>query len=188
MKIAESTLPGVLIIEPAVYSDDRGFFMELFQQSRYEQVGIQGPFVQDNISYSRQGVLRGLHFQEPDPQGKLVSVLSGEVFDVAVDIRLGSPTYGKWAGFFLSAENKRQLWIPEGFAHGLCITSETALFIYKCTTYYSPHDEYAIRWDDEDIGIQWPLSDVVLSTRDKDAPTLDGIPRKFLPVYAGADE
>jgi dTDP-4-dehydrorhamnose 3,5-epimerase len=179
-------LPGILLIEPSVHEDDRGSFMELYRYSRYAEFGIGESFVQDNVSFSRRGVLRGLHYQKPNAQGKLVTVLAGEVFDVAVDIRAGSPTFGKWVGYELSAQNKWQLWIPAGFAHGLCITSDTALFMYKCTANYSPDDEHVIRWDDAEIGIQWPINDVILSARDENAPELKDVPRDALPVYAEA--
>ena len=184
MKVVETRLPGVKLIEPRVFSDDRGFFMEIFQAQRYaELAGIDRPFVQDNLSFSRYGVLRGLHFQNPNPQGKLVYVLQGEVFDVAVDIRRGSPTFGQWFGTLLSAENKRQMWIPEGFAHGFCVTTETALFTYKCTANYSAQDDGAIRWNDPAIGIEWPISDVQLSEKDLQAPTLETIDSKRLFDY-----
>jgi dTDP-4-dehydrorhamnose 3,5-epimerase len=183
MQIFETDLPGVLIIEPKVFGDQRGFFLETFQAQRYEQAGIPGPFVQDNLSFSRRGVLRGLHFQNPNSQGKLVYALQGEVFDVAVDIRRGSPTYGRWVGCTLSAENKRQLWVPTGFAHGFCVVSETALFAYKCTEYYNPSGEVSIRWDDPVIGIDWPVSAPKLSAKDKAAPRLDAIDNDLLPMW-----
>ena len=186
MKAIETPLPGVLLIEVDRYGDDRGYFMETWQEKRYSEVGISGPFVQDNLSFSRRGVLRGLHFQNPNPQGKLVSVLSGEVFDVAVDIRRGSPTFGQWVGYFLSERNRRQLWVPPGFAHGFCVTSESALFSYKCTEFYSPQDEGTIRWDDQRIGIEWPLREFSLSKKDAEAPALDEIAPGRLPVWSAA--
>src|SRR5438067_4976463 len=152
MKVTETVLPGVLMIEPKAFGDQRGFFMELFSVSRYAAIGIHLPFVQDNISRSRRGVLRGLHFQHPYGQAKLVWVLEGEVFDVVVDIRVGSPTFGEWCGTYLSADNKRQLYIPTGFAHGFVVTSSSALFTYKCTEYYHPESERSIRWNDPQIG------------------------------------
>lgn len=164
--IVETPLPGLLVIEPEVFGDDRGFFLETYEKRRYGDVGISEEFVQDNLSFSRHGVLRGLHFQNPNGQGKLVYVLQGEVFDVAVDIRVGSPTFGRWHGVTLSGENKRQLWVPVGFAHGFCVTGDTALFVYKCTDYYAPQSEVTIRWDDPAIGIDWPLKDPELSEKD----------------------
>ena len=181
MQVIETTIPGVLIIEPQVFGDQRGFFLETYQAQRYRQLGISPSFVQDNLSYSRRGVLRGLHFQERNPQGKLVYALQGEVFDVAVDIRRDSPSYGRWFGCTLSADNRRQLWVPTGFAHGFCVVSETALFAYKCTDYYNPDAEVSIRWDDPVVGIDWPVTDPTLSSKDAKAPTLDNIDRKRLP-------
>lgn len=183
MQIIETNLPGVLLIEPKVFGDDRGFFMETYQADRYAEAGIPGPFVQDNLSFSQRGVLRGLHFQNPNAQGKLVHVLQGEVFDVAVDIRVGSPTFGQWLGYTLSAENKRQLWVPEGFAHGFCVTSNTALFAYKCTRLYAPECEQAIRWDDPAIDIEWPLDTPSLSGKDSQARLLADMPVEHLPKY-----
>jgi len=167
MKVLETEIPGVVIIEPKVFGDNRGFFLETWNEARYVEAGIAGPFVQDNLSYSVKGVLRGLHFQDPNPQGKLVYVLQGEVFDVAVDIRAGSPTFGRWASVMLSSENKRQFYIPPGLAHGFCVTSETALFTYKCTDLYNPAAEKGIIWNDPDIGIRWPIDEPVLSEKDK---------------------
>lgn len=172
MNRIETKLPGVLIIEPRVFGDQRGFFMETWQQDRYEQAGLPGRFVQDNLSRSRRGVLRGLHYQDPNPQGKLVYVLLGEVFDVAVDIRPDSPTFGDWVGVTLSAENKRQFFVPEGFAHGFCVVSDEALFAYKCTNLYNPAGEGSILWNDPDIGIEWPIDSPVLADKDARAPRL----------------
>ena len=183
MQIIETELPGVLIIEPKLFGDQRGFFQESFHVERYAQAGITAPFVQDNLSFSRGGVVRGLHFQNPNSQGKLVYVLEGEVFDVAVDIRRGSPTYGHWLGFVLSADNKRQLWVPPGYAHGFCVISETALFAYKCTDYYNPDAEVSIRWNDPDIKIDWPITNPTLSGKDEEAPTLDDIDIRLLPQW-----
>jgi dTDP-4-dehydrorhamnose 3,5-epimerase len=185
MKVIPTGLPGVLLIEPKVFGDDRGFFMETWRADRYADAGFPGPFVQDNLSFSQKGVLRGLHFQNPNAQGKLVHALQGEVFDVAVDIRVGSPSFGKWAGYYLSAENKRQLWVPEGFAHGFCVISETALFAYKCTALYAPECEHPLRWDDPEIGIDWPVDTPSLSAKDGAAPTLETISRDCLPQYSG---
>jgi len=183
MNVTETQLPGALILEPRVFGDERGFFMETWNQARYAEAGLPERFVQDNLSYSRRGVLRGLHFQNPNPQGKLVYVLQGEVFDVAVDIRRGSPTFGQWAGVTLSAENKRQFWVPEGFAHGFVVTSETALFTYKCTDFYAPKDEGSILWNDPDLAIDWPLRDVELSAKDRVAARLADIPSERLPLW-----
>jgi dTDP-4-dehydrorhamnose 3,5-epimerase len=176
MRIQDTALSGALIIEPKVFGDARGFFLEIYNQERYREAGLDLDFVQDNLSFSRQGTLRGLHFQNPRSQGKLVYVLEGEVFDVAVDIRRDSPTFGGWVGVTLSSENKRQFYVPPGFAHGFCVTSESALFAYKCTDFYAPECEGAILWCDEDIGIEWPLSDPLLSEKDKAAPRLRDIP------------
>lgn len=184
MKIIETHIADVLLIEPKVFGDDRGFFMESYQQQRYAEIGIDRAFVQDNVSSSRRGVLRGLHFQNPNPQGKLVSVLQGEVYDVAVDIRVGSPSFGQWYGAYLSGENKRQLWVPEGFAHGFCVTSESALFTYKCTDYYAAPYEASILWNDPAIGIEWPTQSPVLSAKDSAAPSLKDIPSEQLPQYS----
>ena len=181
MKLSETALPGVLLIEPRVFSDDRGFFLETFQAERYAQAGLPSTFAQDNWSRSSRGTLRGLHFQEPRAQGKLVQVTRGTVFDVAVDVRRGSPTFGKWIGVELSGEAPRQMWIPPGFAHGFCVTSESADFWYKCTTPYAPEAECAIRWDDPAIGIAWPVAQPLLSAKDAAAPMLADAP--LLPAY-----
>ncbi|MCJ8347974.1 dTDP-4-dehydrorhamnose 3,5-epimerase [Moritella sp.] len=168
MNVIETNIPDVKIIEPNVFGDERGFFMETWQQKEFEEKIAKRTFVQDNHSKSSKGILRGLHYQTENTQGKLVRVISGEVFDVAVDIRKGSPTYGQWCGVYLSAENKRQLWVPEGFAHGFYVTSEDAEFVYKCTDYYNPEAEHSIAWDDKDIGIKWPcLNRPILSEKDK---------------------
>jgi len=166
MNVTPTSLPGVLVVEPKVFGDARGFFLESWHQQRYVDSGLPEKFVQDNLSSSRRGVLRGLHLQSPNPQGKLIYVLSGEVFDVVVDIRKGSPTFGKWFGLTLSGENKKQVYIPPGLAHGFCVTSEEAVFAYKCTDYYNPKGEISLRWDDPAIGIQWPMTDVSLSAKD----------------------
>lgn len=180
MNIVRCELTGLLIIEPKVFGDARGFFLETWNQRRYREAGIERDFVQDNISVSRRGILRGLHFQNPAVQGKLVSVLQGEVFDVAVDIRHSSSTFRHWHGLSLSADNKRQFFIPPGFAHGFQVLSETAMFHYKCTDFYSPEDEHAILWNDPAIGIQWPISDPVLSEKDAKALRLKDIPPEQL--------
>lgn len=183
MKVIASSLPGVCVVEPDVFGDHRGFFMESYQKQRYMDNGIDTIFVQDNISFSVRNTLRGLHYQYPRGQAKLVQVLQGEIFDVAVDIRKGSPTWGQWYGVTLSSDNKRQMFIPDGYAHGFCVTSETALFAYKCSDYYLPEDEGGVRWDDPHIGIQWPVVSPILSDRDKHYSGLDNIPAERLPVY-----
>lgn len=181
MKVIETNLPGVLIIEPKVFGDARGFFQETWSQEKYAAIGIKEQFVQDNLSFSTRGVLRGFHYQQPNTQGKLVSVVQGEVFDVAVDIRAGSPNFGKWTGVVLSSENHRQLWVPPGFAHGFCVLSDTTYFTYKCTDIYTPHAEGGVIWNDPDIGIQWPLTDIVLSDKDQVYPKLRDIKVERLP-------
>jgi dTDP-4-dehydrorhamnose 3,5-epimerase len=183
--IVETTpLPGVLLIKPEVFGDSRGYFLESWNRRRYAEIGLDRDFVQDNQSLSRRGILRGLHFQNPEAQGKLVQVLQGEVFDVAVDIRRGSPTFGQWYGAVLSEENHHQLWVPEGFAHGFCVTSELALFAYKCTDFYNPKAEFSLRWDDPDLGIPWPVETPALSAKDQAGVFLKDFPRDCLPVYA----
>ena len=173
MKISHTKLKGCVIIEPTVFGDERGFFLETFQAVRYEQeAGIDLPFVQDNHSRSARGVLRGLHFQKTKPQGKLVRVVRGEVYDVAVDIRKGSATFGEWEGVILSEDNKKQFWVPPGFAHGFVVLSDTADFEYKCTDYYDPSDEGCILWSDPDLDIPWPIANPVLSTKDESAKRL----------------
>jgi dTDP-4-dehydrorhamnose 3,5-epimerase len=172
MKVIDTKIPDVKIIEPKVFGDERGFFMETWQQKKFEELVTGKPthFVQDNHSKSKKGILRGLHFQTENTQGKLVRVVSGEVYDVAVDVRKGSPTFGEWVGVYLSAGNKRQLWIPEGFAHGFYVTSEEAEFVYKCTNYYEPNSEQSIKWDDPTLNINWPISiEPSLSKKDSDA-------------------
>lgn len=185
MNVIETRLPGVLIVEPKVFGDARGYFMESYQAQRYAEAGIAGPFVQDNISFSRRGILRGLHVQNPNPQGKLVQVLQGEVFDVAVDIRVGSPTFGQWEGVVLSQENARQLYVPPGLAHGFLVTGETALFAYKCTDYYAPQAEISVLWNDPDIGIAWPRIEPQLSAKDAAGLRLADIDPARLPRYQG---
>jgi dTDP-4-dehydrorhamnose 3,5-epimerase len=173
MKAIETKLPGVLVIEPTIFGDDRGFFMEIYHAGKFRDFGIDLPFLQDNHSRSSRGVLRGLHYQEPNPQGKLVRAASGAIFDVAVDIRRGSPNFGEWFGLELNAENRLQLWVPPGFAHGFCVLSDTADVIYKCTSLYEPKNDRGIRWNDPAIGIEWPISDPTLSSKDAIAPMLD---------------
>ncbi|MHC4727583.1 MAG: dTDP-4-dehydrorhamnose 3,5-epimerase [Planctomycetota bacterium] len=181
MNVKETKMPGVLLLEPDVFSDDRGFFLETWHSMRYEDAGIKGSFVQDNVSFSKKGVLRGLHFQYPQSQGKLVQVLSGEVVDVAVDIRKDSPTFGQSISEILSDENHRQMYIPSGFAHGYCVTSETAVFSYKCTDFYNPASEGGIIWNDPDINIDWPVKQPVLSLKDASFPKLRDIRAEKLP-------
>jgi dTDP-4-dehydrorhamnose 3,5-epimerase len=172
MQVIETKLPGVLIVEPRVFEDSRGFFFESYSYRDYAAQGIGDIFVQDNHSRSMRGVLRGLHYQVSPGQAKLVRVALGEVFDVAVDIRWGSPTFGQWVGVTLSAQNRRQLYTPVGFAHGFCVTSEVAEFLYKCSNYYDPQAERGIAWDDPALGIAWPVQAPVLSERDKRHPRL----------------
>lgn len=187
MKVTALAIPEVKLVEPKVWGDARGFFFESYRDDRYAEAGIFGPFVQDNQSFSQRGVLRGLHYQWPGRvQGKLVSVVQGRVWDVAADIRRGSPTFGRWVGAVLSDENHHQLWVPPGFAHGFVVLSETALFTYKCTDFYSPSDEKSIRWDDPSIGITWPLQGPSLSAKDAAAPPLSDAPPDALPVYPAA--
>ncbi|HEY0035220.1 MAG TPA: dTDP-4-dehydrorhamnose 3,5-epimerase [Longimicrobium sp.] len=183
MNVQETGLPGVLLVQPPVFRDARGFFRETWRADRYADIGITGPFVQDNVSLSARGVLRGLHFQEPGAQGKLVCVLRGEVWDVAVDVRVGSPTFGRWTGHFLSAENGCQLWIPEGFAHGFLVTSDEALFAYKCTAPYRPEAELTLLWNDPDVGIEWPAVEPLVSFKDERGVRLRDLPPERLPRW-----
>jgi dTDP-4-dehydrorhamnose 3,5-epimerase len=183
MNIVPTTLPGVVIVEPKVFGDARGFFMETWNGPRYEVAGLPGRFVQDNLSLSCKGVLRGLHYQKPFPQGKLLSVLDGEIFDVAVDIRRGSLAFGRWVGVVLSSANRRQLYVPPGFAHGFAVTSDTALVMYKCTDVYHPEADRGVRWDDPRIGIEWPVQGPAVSDKDGRAPLLEQIAPSDLPEY-----
>ena len=183
MKVTPTELPEILLIEPKVHGDSRGFFVESFHAHRYAEVGIRGPFVQDNLSRSVRGTLRGLHFQEPKAQGKLVQVLRGTVWDVAVDVRRGSPRFGRWVAVELSESPVRQLWIPPGFAHGFCVLSDSADFFYKCTELYAPEAERAVAWNDPRLAIPWPLPEPLLSAKDRAAPRLEDVP--VLPSYAG---
>ncbi len=182
MRFTETELPGVILVEPDVHRDARGFFLETYQQARYAQGGIRASFVQDNFSRSTRNTLRGLHGQTRRPQGKLLRVVRGAVLDVAVDVRRGSPDFGRWVSAELSDENFRQLYVPPGFAHGFCVLSESADLTYKCTEFYDGGDEYAIAWDDPDIGIAWPVSEPVLSPRDAQAPRLKQLESE-LPAY-----
>lgn len=185
--VERTSLEGVLLFRPKAHGDARGFFMETFRANTYADAGLAMPFVQDNHSRSRKGILRGLHYQWPNPQGKLISVPRGQVFDVAVDIRVGSPQFGKWFGTVLSDENHCQLWVPPGFAHGFCVLSDEVDFAYKCTEYYMPECDAAIRWNDAGIGVNWPLANItpLLSGKDEQAPFLAHIPPAQLPVYLG---
>jgi dTDP-4-dehydrorhamnose 3,5-epimerase len=185
LDVQPTELPEVLNIYPKVFGDDRGFFLETYSVSKYRDAGIAFDFVQDNHSRSAHGVLRGLHYQLKYPQGKLVRVVSGEVFDVAVDIRLGSPTFGKAVWTILSAGTKNQFWVPPGFAHGFCVTSESADFEYKCTDFYHPEDEGAVLWNDPALDIPWPVKEPLLSAKDSAALPLSQIPHDQLPVYRG---
>ena len=184
MKVIETSLPGVVVVEPAVHGDARGFFYESYNAEKYKAAGLDLHFVQSNVSRSAHGVLRGLHYQWPKPQGKLVSVLEGEVYDVAVDIRAGSPTFGRWAAAILSADNKRHFWVPEGFAHGFAVLSEFATFTYLCTALYDRAADASIRWNDAEIAVDWPLSKPLLSEKDEGAPFLRDVPAGKLPRYA----
>jgi dTDP-4-dehydrorhamnose 3,5-epimerase len=184
MKVIQTSLPGAVVIEPQVFGDARGFFYESYNQAKYADAGITAKFVQSNVSRSSKGVLRGLHYQWPNPQGKLVSVLEGEVYDVAVDIRRGSPTFGQWAGVMLTADNHRHFWIPEGFAHGFCVLSEYATFSYQCTALYDAKADAGVRWNDAALGIDWPISAPQLSEKDLKAPLLADIPAERLPAFA----
>jgi dTDP-4-dehydrorhamnose 3,5-epimerase len=172
MQFRETGLPGVLLIEPDVHQDARGFFLETWHERKYTEAGIHGPFVQDNHSHSGRGTLRGLHAQLRRPQGKLVRAVEGEMFDVAVDVRPRSPSFGRWVGFLLSGSNFRQLWIPPGLAHGFCVLSERVHVEYKCTEFYDRDDELAIAWNDPRIGIEWPIRDPILSAKDASARPL----------------
>ena len=183
MKFNLTDLDGVILVEPTVHGDDRGFFVETYHQRRYIAGGIAERFVQDNHSKSKRGTLRGLHGQARKPQGKLVRAIEGEIFDVAADVRRGSPTYGRWVGEILSAENFRQLYVPPGFLHGFCVLSPSAQVAYKVTDFYDPDDEYGVAWNDPDLAIDWPVDDPLLSDRDRKAPKLREI-ENSLPVFA----
>lgn len=183
MKVTRTKLKGVLLIEPDVFADDRGFFLETWAQRRYSEAGLPQVYVQDNLSRSTQGILRGLHLQHPYGQGKLVQVMDGEVFDVAVDVRVGSPTFGQWEGMSLSGDNHRQLYIPPGFAHGFCVVSEHALFSYKCTEGYHRESELGVAWNDPELAIAWPVNDPQLSAKDAEFPRLAEIARDRLPQW-----
>lgn len=181
MKVVETEIPDLLVIEPDIFHDHRGRFLELWNQARYPDLP---EFVQDNLSTSHRGVLRGLHFQHPNGQGKLVTALRGEVFDVAVDLRRGSPAFGRWWGTRLSAEDHRQLWVPKGFAHGFVSLADDSVISYKCTTFYSPEHERTVRWNDPDIGIEWPIAAPELSEKDRAGCGLVELDEESLPEYA----
>ncbi len=183
MNVIETKLPGVLILEPKVFRDERGFFVETFRETTLRAAGISETFVQDNHSRSSKGILRGLHYQLVQPQGKLVRVSRGKVFDVAVDVRKGSPTFGQWFGAVLDDESLRMMYVPPGYAHGFVVLSEVADFLYRCTNYYHAVSEQCIAWNDPDIGIKWPISDVSLSAKDQSAPNLSQQPAENLPSY-----
>jgi dTDP-4-dehydrorhamnose 3,5-epimerase len=182
MRAIATDLPGVVVVEPVVHRDSRGFFLETYHERRYREAGIAATFVQDNHSRSMRGTVRGLHFQVRRPQGKLVRALFGEMFDVAVDIRRGSPTFGRWVGAHLTADNFRQIYVPPGFAHGFCILSEVGEVEYKCTELYDPEDELGIAWNDPQVGIEWPVKEPLLSAKDKAAPRLADVMDR-LPAY-----
>ena len=184
MRIIETSLPGCIVIEPAVHGDARGYFYESWNARTFADAGLDFSFVQTNVSRSARGVLRGLHYQWPNPQGKLVSVVEGEVYDVAVDIRVGSPTFGHWTAAILSADNKRHFWIPEGFAHGFAVLSDNATFFYQCTALYDRTTDAGIRWNDARIGVDWPIANPVLSDKDQQTPFLDEVAREKLPTYS----
>jgi dTDP-4-dehydrorhamnose 3,5-epimerase len=183
VRFSKTSLSGVFLVEPDVFRDHRGFLTETFHHRKYADERIDRVFVQDNHSHSKGGVLRGLHYQLKNAQAKLVYVVTGEIFDVVVDIRQGSPTFGQWVGTILSASNRRQIFAPEGFAHGFCVLSETADVIYKCTEFYAPGDDYGIFWADSTIGIDWPIKHPMLSEKDSQNPKLNEVPRDLLPVY-----
>ena len=186
MKVIKTDIPGCVVIEPVVHGDARGYFYEGFHAQKYKEAGLDLRFVQNNVSRSARGVLRGLHYQFPNPQGKLVSVLEGEVYDVAVDIRVGSPTFGRWAAAVLSADNKRHFWVPEGFAHGFAVLSDYATFCYQCTALYDRAADAGIRWNDAELAIDWPLSVPQLSDKDQCAPFLRDVAHDRLPQYTSA--
>lgn len=183
MNVIETGIPGLLVFEPKIFGDDRGYFVETWNKARYAEAGLKEDFCQDNMSFSRRGVLRGLHLQNPNGQGKLVSVSQGEVFDVAVDLRKGSTTFGKWYGIHLTSEKKNQLFVPKGFAHGFCVLSETALFTYKCTDFYNPKAEFTLMWNDPDVGITWPVQNPELSSKDTEGYRLKDLPPEALIAY-----
>jgi len=183
MNATPTGLPGVILIEPRTFHDERGFFLETWNQSRYQDLGLPATMVQDNLSWSRRGVLRGMHFQHPAGQGKLVYALAGQIFDVVADMRVGSPAFGRWESFDLSLENGRQLYVPDGFAHGFCVLSATALVAYKCTELYRPECEVGVIWNDPKLGIRWPLASPIVSGKDAALARLDDLGADDLPTY-----
>jgi len=183
VKIIRTEIPEVLLIEPAVFQDNRGHFLEIFHAQRYLRQEITSAYVQDNMSFSQRNVIRGIHYQLGKPQGKLIMVLKGEIFDVAVDIRSGSPSFGQWVGITLSSESYHQLYIPQGFAHGFCVTSEAATVLYKCTDYYAKEEERCILWNDPSLAIEWPVTNPILSEKDRSGFVLSELPAEHLPVY-----
>jgi len=183
LNVIETSLPGVLILEPEVFADERGFFMETYHAGRFREIGIDAIFVQDNHSRSARGVLRGLHYQEPNPQGKLVRCTKGALFDVAVDVRVGSPHFGKWAAVELTEDNKRMMWVPAGFAHGFCALADTSDLVYKVTAPYDAKSDRVILWSDPDLRIAWPIRDPLLSPKDATAPRLKDA--SVLPRFQG---
>tara|TARA_B100001123_G_C15134163_1_gene956634 strand:- start:146 stop:709 length:564 start_codon:yes stop_codon:yes gene_type:complete len=185
MEITKLEIPGVVLIKPDRFEDSRGYFFESYSKRKYQEIGINEDLLQDNVSFSKQHVLRGLHFQSSNVQGKLVYALQGRVFDVAVDIRKGSPTFKKWVSCELSDKNRMQLWVPPGFAHGFCVLSQSALFCYKCSNYYDPESEVSLAWNDPKIGINWPIDNPILSDKDNNLPSIDEIGDDLLPIYEG---
>jgi dTDP-4-dehydrorhamnose 3,5-epimerase len=183
MDVLKTEIGGVLVIAPKAFEDQRGFLMETFHRRRYEEAGIVADFCQDNLSFSCRNTLMGLHYQFPHEQAKLVQVLQGEILDVAVDVRRDSPTFGRWVRVALSGDNRRQMFIPKGFAHGFCVLSETALFIYKCSDFYAPDCDRGVFWSDPSVGIEWPVQVPLLSTKDEELPLLEEIPPEQLPEY-----
>lgn len=180
VRFTPTDLPGVIVVEPEVHGDERGFFLETYHEQRYRDGGIGAAFVQDNHSYSTKGTLRGLHGQSPHAQGKLIRAIEGEIFDVAVDVRKGSPAFGRFFATLLSAKNFKQLYVPPGLVHGFCVVSDTAQVEYKCTAFYRPEAEFSVRWNDPEIGIDWPISDPILSAKDRDAPLLRDVADRLL--------
>jgi dTDP-4-dehydrorhamnose 3,5-epimerase len=183
LQVSATAISDVVVVDPTVFGDPRGYFLEVWHQERYARLGLPRDFVQDNVSRSARGILRGLHLQHPFAQGKLVHVLDGEIFDVAVDVRVGSPTFGQWVGEVLSSDNHRQLYVPPGFAHGFCVTSDYALVSYKVTELYHPETELSIAWNDRALGITWPIAEPILSAKDASAPALQDVPLARLPKF-----
>jgi dTDP-4-dehydrorhamnose 3,5-epimerase len=183
INVIETDIPGLLVLESPIHRDARGSFLELWRRDRHREAGVPGEFAQDNVSVTTRGVLRGLHYQHPEGQGKLVTVLQGEIYDVGVDLRAGSPTFGRWAGVWLRGDEGRQFYVPEGFAHGFVVTSASATIHYKCTRTYDAEGQYAVRWDDPDLDIDWPVSEVILSPKDRDAPRFRDIPPGHLSTF-----